>query len=165
MPHASSPSPGRNWAGNLVYGASRLERPRTIDEVAHIARTAGRVKVLGSRHSFNDIADTDGVAISLDTLEGGIEIDASERVAEVPGGIRYGELASALHEHGWALPNLASLPHISVAGAIATGTHGSGDGQGSLATAVRSLTAAMSSFPASTRNITRALKRSVRVGQ
>ena len=139
MPHASSPSPGRNWAGNLVYGASRLERPRTIDEVAHIARTAGRVKVLGSRHSFNDIADTDGVAISLDALEGGIEIDASERVVEVPGGIRYGELASALHEHGWALPNLASLPHISVAGAIATGTHGSGDRQGSLATAVRAL--------------------------
>jgi xylitol oxidase len=136
--HIGAPA-GLNWAGNLAYSAARIEQPTSIDEIAHVARTAGRVKVLGSRHSFNDVADTDGVALSLETMPGELVIDADARIARVPAGWRYGRLARALDERGWALSALASLPHISLAGAVATGTHGSGDAVGSLATAVTGL--------------------------
>lgn len=135
---AAAPA-GENWAGSLTYSAARFESPTSLDEVAHLARTAARLKGLGSRHSFNDAADTDGVAISLERMPGEIEIDGPRRRARVPAGWRYGRLARALDERGWALANLASLPHISVAGAIATGTHGSGDRLPSLAASVSAI--------------------------
>jgi len=130
---------GRNWAGNLAYRARDLIAPTSLDEVAAAVAAADRVRVLGSRHSFNDIADTDGVLISLHALAGAPEVDTARRTVRVPGGMRYGELAPWLHARGWALGNLASLPHISVAGAVATGTHGSGERIGSLATQVAAL--------------------------
>lgn len=130
---------GSNWAGNYSYRAAELRTPRTRDELEEIIRTAPRVKVLGSRHSFSDVADTDGVLVSLAGLGSGIDIDTAARSVSVPGGARYGELARYLDDRGWALHNLASLPHISVAGAVATGTHGSGDRNGTLAAAVRGL--------------------------
>ncbi|UOE44253.1 FAD-binding protein [Agromyces larvae] len=135
---------GRNWAGNLSYSARRLVRPTSVDELRSILAEPGPVRALGSRHSFNDLADTDGTLIATDGLP--VEFaevagdDGSTVAVRVAGGVRYGELAPLLHEHGLALANLASLPHISVAGAVATGTHGSGDGIGSLASAVRVLT-------------------------
>jgi xylitol oxidase len=95
--------------------------------------------MLGSRHSFNDIADTTGDLVSMARMPRVIEIDANARTVTVDGGIRYGELCQQLHEAGYAIHNLASLPHISVAGACATGTHGSGDQSGGLATAVVSM--------------------------
>jgi xylitol oxidase len=129
-----------NWAGNLRYRAQRLESPRTVDEVSDIvaaaARTGSRVRALGSRHSFNDIADTDGVLLSLARLDEAPSIDGDTGRVRVPAGVRYGELAPWLDAHGRALANLASLPHISVAGAVSTGTHGSGERVGSLATQV-----------------------------
>ncbi len=129
----------RNWAGNTAYRATRLVAPASLDELAGIVTSSPRVRVLGSRHSFNDIADTDGVHVSLAQLPGDPELDTDRGVVRVPGGIRYGDLAPWLHARGRALSNLASLPHISVAGAVATGTHGSGERIGSLATQVAAL--------------------------
>lgn len=130
----------RNWAGNLTYRASTLAHPASVDELGALLGRGGPVRVLGSRHCFNDIADTDGLLIALDRLPLLCEIDADRTAVRVSGGARYGDIAPLLEAEGLALANLASLPHISVAGAIATGTHGSGDAIGSLASAVRGLT-------------------------
>lgn len=129
----------RNWAGNVVYGAARVHQPATLADLQATIASAARVRALGSRHSFSSIADTEGDLVSLDALPRSIEIDPEARTVTVDGGIRYGELAVHLHDHGWALANLASLPHISVAGACATATHGSGARNGNLATAVRAV--------------------------
>ncbi|HEX2412899.1 MAG TPA: D-arabinono-1,4-lactone oxidase [Solirubrobacteraceae bacterium] len=125
----------RNWAGNLTYRARRLHRPASLDELRHLLATTGRIRVLGSRHSFSDIADADEL-VSLDALPGEVAVDHAGGTVSVPPATRYGDLAMALDADGLALANLASLPHISVAGAVATATHGSGDANGNLATAV-----------------------------
>ena len=101
-----------------------------------MVRSADRLRALGSRHSFNDIADTDGDLVSLAAMPRILEVEADGLTVTVDGGVRYGDLAEPLQEAGFALHNLASLPHISVAGACATGTHGSGSRLGNLATAV-----------------------------
>jgi xylitol oxidase len=132
-------STGGNWAGNYEYRAAGLLTPTTGEEVQEIAAATPNLRVLGSRHSFNDVADTRGALLSLAALDPAIEVDSAARIVSVGGGVRYGDLARVLDAQGWALHNLASLPHISVAGAVATGTHGSGDGNGSLATAVRAV--------------------------
>lgn len=130
----------RNWAGNLTYRASSVARPGSVDELRTLFAQGGPVRMLGSRHCFNDIADTDGLLIALDRLPAVFEVSAERDAVRVSGGFRYGDLAPLLEAEGLALANLASLPHISVAGAVATGTHGSGDAIGSLASAVRGLT-------------------------
>lgn len=126
----------KNWAANLTYSSARIERPRTLAELAGIVAGEPRVRALGSRHSFGDVADTTGVHVQLDLLDDGrpaLDVDPGTGVASVRAGLRYGEVAADLHAHGRALTAMASLPHISVAGAVATGTHGSGDGTRSLA--------------------------------
>ncbi|MEU8661769.1 D-arabinono-1,4-lactone oxidase [Actinoplanes philippinensis] len=128
-----------NWAGNIGFGARRLVRPRSLDELREVVTGGGRVRVLGSGHSFNRLADTDGDLISLAELPRRVEIAADRATVRVDGGIRYGELATRLAAEGLAVHNMASLPHISVAGAVATGTHGSGVRNGNLATAVSGL--------------------------
>lgn len=130
---------GTNWAGNLTYRASALHEPTSLDELREVVSTAPLLRGLGSRHSFNPIADTTGVQVSVAGLPVVIEVDETARTVEVSAGLRYGELVEELDRAGWALHNLASLPHISVAGAIATGTHGSGDHNGSLASSVAGL--------------------------
>jgi len=130
---------GANWARTHTYGARALLRPRSVDELREIVASSPRVRALGSRHSFTDLADTAGDLVALDGIDGDIAIDESARTVTVGGGVRYGDLATVLQSAGWALHNLASLPHISVAGAIATGTHGSGDRNGTLAAAVATL--------------------------
>jgi alditol oxidase len=127
-----------NWAGTHAYRAGVLHRPATVDELREIAAAAPRVRVLGSRHSFTDIADSDAL-VSLDALPNDLEVDRTAGTVSFGAALRYGELAEALHGEGLALHNLASLPHISVAGAVATATHGSGDRNGNLATAVAAL--------------------------
>ncbi len=129
---------GSNWAGNYDYGARRIHRPTSVEQLRDIVVAARRVRVLGSRHSFNAIADSDEL-ITLDGLPTDITIDRSAGTVDCSARVSYGELAEALATDGLALHNLASLPHISVAGAVATGTHGSGDTNGNLATAVASL--------------------------
>jgi alditol oxidase len=127
----------RNWAGNHVY-AGRLVRPGSVEELQHVVRAQRNVGFLGSRHSFNAIADAD-VLIDMRGLPPRMEVDAARRRVTVSGGTTYGTLAPVLEQHGLALPNLASLSHITVAGAIAIGTHGSGVRNGGLATAVAGL--------------------------
>ena len=138
--YAGAMSIERNWAGNLAYRASSVEHPESIDELRELLARGGRVRVLGSRHCFNDIADTTGILIALDRMPRVSEVSPTRDSVRVSAGLRYGDIAPVLEEQGLALANLASLPHISVAGAVATGTHGSGDGIGSLASAVRALT-------------------------
>ncbi|WP_225825222.1 FAD-binding protein [Streptomyces naphthomycinicus] len=128
-----------NWARTITYTAKEYRRPRTLDALRAVVAAAERVRVLGSGHSFNRIADPgpDGVLLSLAGLPQVIDVDTAARTVRVAGGVRYAELARAVHAHGLALPNMASLPHISVAGSVATGTHGSGVRNGPLASAVR----------------------------
>ncbi len=130
---------GTNWAGNHRYRAERLVAPGSLDELREVVAGAHRVRALGSRHSFSDLTDTEGVLVDLAALPHEITLDADAGAVSLGGGVRYGDLALELESKGWALANLASLPHISVAGAVATGTHGSGDRNGSLAAAVRGL--------------------------
>ncbi|MFI7675729.1 D-arabinono-1,4-lactone oxidase [Actinophytocola sp. NPDC049390] len=127
----------QNWAGNIAYRAREVARPRSVDALRELVADRDRVRALGSRHSFNDLADGPGTLVSLEDLPAEIVVTGNQ--VSVPAGVRYGVLAEFLAERGLALPNMASLPHISVAGAIATGTHGSGDGNGCLSTAVAGL--------------------------
>ncbi|GAB3105803.1 alditol oxidase [Streptomyces calidiresistens] len=126
----------RNWAGNVTFGAARLHRPETVDELRRVVAEGRRVRVLGSGHSFNLIADTDGDLVRVDALPRVFEPDEAASTVTVSAGMLYGEVAAALHERARALANMASLPHISVYGSVATGTHGSGDRQPGLADSV-----------------------------
>ncbi|GGW20203.1 putative xylitol oxidase [Streptomyces capoamus] len=128
-----------NWARTVTFTAREHHRPRTEEELAALVRDGVRVRVLGSGHSFNRIADPgpDGVLISTAGLPRTVDVDTAARTVRVAGGTRYAELARTVHAHGLALANMASLPHISVAGSVATGTHGSGVANGPLASAVR----------------------------
>ncbi|MGJ9374118.1 SMP-30/gluconolactonase/LRE family protein [Nesterenkonia sp. CF4.4] len=128
-----------NWAGNLTYSSTRLERPRSIDELARLVAESEQVKALGSRHSFSSVADTTGTLIELTAMPQVFTLDAEAGTVTFDAATRYGDLAAALQAEGWALPNMASLPHITVAGSVATGTHGSGDRNPPLASSVRSL--------------------------
>jgi alditol oxidase len=129
---------GSNWSGNYAYRAGRLHHPRTLEELQTLVARTPNLRALGSRHSFTDIPDADAL-VALDRMPGELEFDHAGQTVSVPGHITYAELAQALNREGRALHSMASLPHISVAGAVATGTHGSGDGKGNLATAVRGL--------------------------
>lgn len=129
---------GRNWAGNVTYDATVLHHPRTPQEIGDLVTSRRRIRALGSRHSFTALADAPEL-IALDALDARFDVAEDRASVTVPAGATYAEIAAVLAAHELALANLASLPHISVAGAIATGTHGSGDALGSLATAVTGL--------------------------
>jgi xylitol oxidase len=130
---------GTNWAGNLAYRAAALAAPATVADALDIVRRTPKLRALGSRHCFNDIADTDATHLSLEKQRRMLSLDTVARTVTVEGGARYGDLAPQLHAAGYALHNLASLPHISIAGAVATATHGSGVTLGNLATPVRAI--------------------------
>ena len=126
----------KNWSGTVEFQDEIAAAPASLDEVQSLIATSSKVRARGSAHCFNDIADTSATSISLANMSDEIIIDKETRTVRVPAGLKYGELAIALNDRGWAIHNMASLPHISVAGAIATATHGSGVGNGNLATAV-----------------------------
>lgn len=128
----------RNWSGNVTYSTPRLHRPVSVAELQELVSRTPRLRPLGSRHSFNRIADTDGDLVSLADLPGEPELTPDGSVM-VGGAVVYGKLAAYLESHGRALHNLGSLPHITVAGACATGTHGAGIANACLATAVRAV--------------------------
>ncbi|WP_338701784.1 D-arabinono-1,4-lactone oxidase [Streptomyces sp. Q6] len=132
-----------NWARNITFSAPEVHRPTSPDALRALVAKSPHIRVLGSGHSFNRIADVDadrdGVLVSLGGLPATIDIDPAAGTVRVGGGVRYAELAAALHARGLALHNMASLPHISVAGSVATGTHGSGNANRSLAEAVRAV--------------------------
>src|SRR5437868_2607550 len=121
----------RNWGGNIEYSAAVVERPTSIDELRTIIVGAAHVRVVGTRHSFNAIADAERL-VTLDGLPDDVVIDTDRGAVELNPAMTYGCLVPVLHRSGVALHNLASLPHISVGGAIATATHGSGDSLGNL---------------------------------
>jgi xylitol oxidase len=136
---AAPPASLTNWAGNFSYAAHDVLRPASLDALRAAVRDRGRVKVLGTRHSFNGIADSDGTLVLLEALPHTIELDVAGAKVRAAAGITFGELGAFLHARGFALSNLASLPHISLAGALATGTHGSGVANPVLAASVEAL--------------------------
>ncbi len=127
-------APATNWAGNVVF-SSPVHEPSCVEQLQELVSDSRRIRVLGSGHSFNRIADTAGTLVSVAGLPAVLELDSAQHGVTVSAGLRYGEVATWLHARGLALHNLGSLPHISVAGACATGTHGSGDHNGTLASA------------------------------
>ena len=129
----------KNWAGNLEYSTENLYSAQTLDQVREFVKKQSILKVLGTRHCFNKIADSKRQFISLKEMDQVVALDTAARTVTVEGGLTYGQLSPYLDSKGWALHNLASLPHISIAGACSTATHGSGQENGNLATAVAGL--------------------------
>ena len=127
-----------NWAGNYTYSTKNLDLPNNVEEVRQNVLRHDHLKALGARHSFNNIADSTEEQISLKRFDQ-IELDAKARTVTVGAGVTYGQLAPYIDSRGFAVHNLASLPHISVVGACATATHGSGSNNGNLSTAVRAM--------------------------
>jgi xylitol oxidase len=140
-PPAAAPAPGdavgTNWAGNVSYGGQKLYHPATADEVRQLVRAHDHLKALGGRHSFSAIADTRGAMIALDRFDAVADVDRRAGTVEVGAGVKYAQLCPRLQRQGFAVANLASLPHIAVVGACSTATHGSGTGN--LATQVAGL--------------------------
>ena len=131
--------PATNWAGNYSYRAAAFHRPTTLDELCRIVSSSSNLRVLGSRHSFTDIVDAEEL-VDLRSLPQHSTVDIDAGTVTVSGASTYAAVAELLRPRGLALHNLASLPHISVAGAIATATHGSGVANGNLASAVSAVT-------------------------
>jgi xylitol oxidase len=129
----------RNWAGNYEYRARQVHEPVSVEALQELVWRSPRIRAIGSRHSFNAIADSDGDLVSLAKLPRVFEIEAADRTVTVDGAVRYGDVCGPLDAAGLAFHNLASLPHVSVAGACATATHGSGERSANLSTAVRSM--------------------------
>jgi xylitol oxidase len=128
-----------NWAGNLTYSTDRLQEASSVEQVRSLLRSQDKVKVLGTRHCFNSIADSRHNLLSLKPMHEVVALDTSARTVTIDAGVTYGQLCPYLDSKGFALHNLASLPHISVAGACSTATHGSGEKNGNLSTAVSAL--------------------------
>jgi xylitol oxidase len=129
----------RNWAGNITYNSDNLYEPTTIDELRDLIVKTNKIRPQGTSHSFNGIDNSTSGFIRLLKMNQVVSLDETNMTVTVQAGMRYGELCKYLEAKGYALHNLASLPHISIAGAIATSTHGSGDRNGSLSTAVRGM--------------------------
>jgi len=132
---ADANTPRTNWSGNYRYRAEHLHLPKTAAEVQKIVKDCRHIRALGARHSFNSIADSLENQISLKNLTE-MSLDQKARTVTVGAGVTYGQLCPYLDSNGFAVHNLASLPHVSVAGACATATHGSGSKNGNLSTAV-----------------------------
>jgi len=128
-----------NWAGNLEYSTENLYTAKSLDEIPAFVKKQFKLKVLGSRHCFNNIADSKDGFLSLKPLDEIVSLDAQARTVTVDAGITYGQLSPLLEAKGFALHNLASLPHISIVGACSTATHGSGEKNGNLSTAVSAI--------------------------
>ena len=144
MPTSSTPdpvlhAPGLSWSGTVDYGPGPLHAPTSVAALKHLVAGSTRLRALGTRHSFSEVAASDGPLVTLTAMPPEIEIDTEASTVRVGAGVRYGELAVAAHAAGLALANMGSLPHISVGGASATGTHGSGNRSRSLASSVREI--------------------------
>ena len=131
--------PPTNWAGNIAFAAPDFHRPAAVSELQAVVARARQIRVLGTGHSFNDMADSPGAQVSLAGLPPEVEVDSAASLVRVAAGLSYAGLAARLNGQGFALRNMASLPHISVAGACATATHGSGAANQNLAAAITAL--------------------------
>ena len=144
MPTSSTPdpalhAPGLSWSGTVDYGPGPLHAPTSLAALQQLVAGSTRLRALGTRHSFSEVAASDGPLVTLTAMPPEIEIDTAAATVRVGAGVRYGELAVSAHAAGLALANMGSLPHISVGGASATGTHGSGNRSRSLASSVREI--------------------------
>lgn len=137
-PKAQNP-PLKNWAGNLTYSTEKVHYPIQVGEVQELVQNYDKIKALGSRHSFNRIADSKHCLVSLEKMNKVVALDKTAHTITVEAGAKYGEFVPYLHENGYALPNLASLPHITVVGACATATHGSGIKNNNLSSSVSAI--------------------------
>lgn len=141
---SGTPAVWSNWAGNQRSTAALVVRPRTVDEVADAIRAAAdagrKVRAAGSGHSFTGAALTDGHRIDLTDLDTGVHVDTARRLVTVPAGMTLHALNDLLATHGLALPNLGDIDRQALAGAIATGTHGTGTRLHGIASAVTGLT-------------------------
>ena len=135
----SSSKPVTNWAGNLTFSTRNIHYPTTVSQVQETVKRLKSVRGLGSKHSFNTIADSPANLLSLRDMKKVVGIAPENRTITVEAGVRYGDVCAAIREAGFGLHNLASLPHISIAGACATATHGSGVANGALAVGVSGL--------------------------
>jgi xylitol oxidase len=129
----------RNWSGTYQFTARQVITARTVDEVRRAVAAGGCVRAVGTRHSFNDLADNGATLVSVAGIAPDPVIDTAARTVTAGAGMSYGALAAWLQDRSWALHNLGSLPHISIAGATATGTHGSGSGNQILSAALAGL--------------------------
>ncbi|MDB5277077.1 MAG: FAD-binding protein [Ferruginibacter sp.] len=129
----------KNWAGNLEYSTGNVHYPKTVEQVQEVVKKCNKLTALGSRHSFNKIADSTENQVSLQEMNKVVSLDKAANTVTIEAGMRYGELAPYLHQNGFALHNLASLPHITVAGSCATATHGSGVHNGNLSTGITAI--------------------------
>ncbi|MEM7032023.1 MAG: FAD-binding protein [Chloroflexota bacterium] len=129
----------QNWATNIQFQAEKYACPETLEQLQESVQVASKVRVIGTGHSFNDIADTDGTLISLSKLDKTVTFDHENQTATVPAGMTHVELVPILHQAGYALSNMASIPFVTVIGACVTATHGSGNQHGNLATQVAGL--------------------------
>ncbi|MFI7426064.1 D-arabinono-1,4-lactone oxidase [Micromonospora sp. NPDC049836] len=141
---SATPAAWSNWAGNQSSTAALVVRPRTVEEVATAVRAAadaGRtIRAVGSGHSFTATAVTDGHRLDLADLDTGVHVDTARRLVTVPAGMTLHTLNELLASHGLALPNLGDIDAQTVAGALSTGTHGTGAKLGCLSTFVVGLT-------------------------
>ena len=138
LTHAQAATPRTNWAGNYTYSTDRLDLPTDVAGVKQAIASTSHLKALGARHSFNGIADSKEEQVSLKHFDE-ITLDPAAKTVTVGAGVTYGQLAPYIDSRGFAVHNLASLPHIGVVGACATATHGSGSSNGNLSTAVRAM--------------------------
>jgi xylitol oxidase len=129
----------QNWSKNVDFNDREYLQPESLTELQELVRTHPKIRARGTAHCFNEIANTSSYAINLAKMPKTITVDAGKKSVLVAAGLTYGELAPVLHAQGWALGNMASLPHISIAGSISTGTHGSGIKNQNLANQVLSL--------------------------
>ena len=116
----------QNWAKNITFSSQNYIEIENLTQLQKVIESSNKLKVVGTSHSFSEIADTTGTLISLKNLDSEIEIDEKSQTVKVSAGTSYANLAKYLEKNGWALSNLASLGEISIAGAVMTGTHGSG---------------------------------------
>jgi alditol oxidase len=128
-----------NWSGNIHYTTQNLHSSDSLANVRAFIQSHSNLKVLGTRHCFNTIADTNTQFLSLQPMDELVSLDSTARTVTVAGRLTYGQLCPVLDRRGFALHNLASLPHISIAGACTTATHGSGETNGNLATAISAI--------------------------
>ena len=136
----------QNWSGSVKAQPRQIVKPGSINELKHhiadYARDGRHVRVVGSGHSFTQLAQSDDVLMSLDNLQGIEAIDAEHGVVNVLGGTKLKLLGETLLGHGLAQENLGDIDVQSIAGAISTGTHGTGISFGSLATQIEGITLA-----------------------
>ena len=120
----------KNWAGNQIAHPLSIEKPRSDEELLATvvsARERGEtVKVVGSGHSFTSIALTQGRLVSLENMSGIVGVDTDAQRVTVKAGTTLADLNVLLDQHGLALANLGDITYQTVAGAVSTGTHGTG---------------------------------------